>query len=51
MLDVAGHYARPDVFELTVRTGGRPVLRVDGGLAARPVEQGVRLEPGGVDAC
>ena len=31
MLDVAGHYARPDVFGLTVFTGGRPVLRVDDG--------------------
>jgi nitrilase len=26
MLDVAGHYARPDVFELTVRTEARPVI-------------------------
>jgi nitrilase len=28
MLDVAGHYARPDVFELTVRTDARPMLRL-----------------------
>lgn len=27
MLDVAGHYARPDVFELTVHTDTRPMLR------------------------
>ena len=27
MLDVAGHYGRPDVFELTVNTGGHPVVR------------------------
>jgi nitrilase len=39
MLDVAGHYARPDVFELTIHTGGRPILQVDpgqGGPADRP---------------
>jgi nitrilase len=30
-LDAAGHYARPDLFELTVRRGARPFLRaVDG---------------------
>ena len=27
-LDVAGHYARPDLFELTVHRGGRPLLRM-----------------------
>lgn len=32
MLDVAGHYARPDVFELTVRTEARPMVR------AQPIE-------------
>ena len=28
MLDVAGHYGRPDVFQLTIRTDARPFLTV-----------------------
>jgi nitrilase len=32
-LDVAGHYGRPDVFELIVRTDARPMVRVE---ASRP---------------
>jgi len=31
MLDVAGHYARPDVFELIVHTQARPVIASDAG--------------------
>ena len=31
MLDVAGHYARPDVFELTVHTDVRRLMRVEEG--------------------
>ena len=27
-LDVAGHYGRPDVFELTIRRNARPMVRV-----------------------
>jgi len=29
MLDVAGHYARPDIFQLTVRTDATPMLRAE----------------------
>ncbi len=29
MLDVAGHYARPDVFQLTVHTDVRRMIRVE----------------------
>lgn len=29
MLDVAGHYARPDVFQLTVHTDARQMIRVE----------------------
>jgi nitrilase len=29
--DVAGHYARPDVFQLSVRTDKRSMMQVDGG--------------------
>ncbi|MCH8815957.1 MAG: hypothetical protein IH957_12870, partial [Chloroflexi bacterium] len=29
--DVAGHYARPDVFQLSVNTDRRSMMQVDGG--------------------
>ncbi|MEX0801205.1 MAG: carbon-nitrogen hydrolase family protein [Dehalococcoidia bacterium] len=38
MLDVAGHYGRPDVFELTVHTEPRPMISTDGRAAAAPAK-------------
>jgi nitrilase len=38
MLDVAGHYARPDVFELIVHRGAHPMIRVSEDSAFRPPE-------------
>ena len=32
-LDVAGHYARPDAFQLTVRTASNPVITIDRGAS------------------
>ncbi len=44
-LDVAGHYARPDVFELVVRRRPKPLVRVDEAAdAGETVGQG-RLKP------
>ena len=37
MLDVAGHYARPDVFQLTIRKEAQPMLSVRESL--KPQEQ------------
>jgi nitrilase len=37
LLDVAGHYARPDVFELVVHTETRPMLVVRERVPAAPV--------------
>jgi nitrilase len=43
MLDVAGHYARPDVFELIVHRGAHPMIRVAEDSAFRsPEEKGPR---------
>jgi nitrilase len=36
MLDVAGHYARPDIFELIVHREAHPMIRVAGDPAFRP---------------
>lgn len=36
-LDTAGHYARPDIFELIVRKDPRPLLRIDPTLIDSPV--------------
>ncbi len=40
MLDVAGHYARPDVFELIVHRDAHPMIRVvESGPVGRPVPE------------
>ncbi len=38
-LDVAGHYARPDVFQLTVRKDPRPMIAVEEGPAMEPASE------------
>jgi nitrilase len=44
--DAAGHYARPDVFQLTVRRDGRPMLRVDGdGAEAAAQREAAPMRP------
>jgi nitrilase len=47
IFDVAGHYSRPDVFELTVRQDQRPVLRSDGPVDApkKAVRRGAERRP------
>ena len=42
-LDVAGHYSRPDAFQLTVRTAPAPILRVESG-AGLPHEDALKEE-------
>jgi nitrilase len=45
--DAAGHYARPDVFQLIVSTESRPMLHTQGGIASPPdvVEKSKRRPP------
>ena len=43
-LDVAGHYARPDVFRLTVNKGDRPLVTVTEPLGRDPYEENEPLE-------
>lgn len=38
-LDVAGHYSRPDAFQLTVRTAPNPIIRVDSDPSSFPVDE------------
>ena len=38
-LDVAGHYARPDAFQLTVRTAPNPIIRIENDSSSFPVDE------------
>ena len=41
-LDIAGHYARPDVFELIVHRNGKPMIKEVDAPAARKPRRGLR---------
>lgn len=45
MLDVAGHYARPDVFQLTVRKGANPMITSQSGSPPPPAKGDPELLP------
>ena len=47
MLDVAGHYARPDVFELIVHRGAHPMIQTAEDPACRSIQKqnSIPLEP------
>jgi nitrilase len=38
-LDVAGHYARPDAFQLILRTAPNPIIRIKDDFSGLPVER------------
>lgn len=50
MLDIAGHYARPDVFHVTVRSDAQPMIALTGAEdAAAAPDPGPQLAEGGPD--
>ncbi|MEZ5922568.1 MAG: hypothetical protein R3C60_14635 [Parvularculaceae bacterium] len=41
--DIAGHYSRPDIFDLTVDRSQRPAARFSGDADSGPVQRGIWL--------